>query len=276
MLRYLGRLEEGVDFPLQLYRYPFSPRRIRTCDDITEWFGHVPGIDAISVTWIHGDAMKLFVHRLWSMVLARSVLNDSEQAHYRESKRPPVALANWLLGRVAAKEAVRARLAGDLCLADIGIERGPEGRPGAVVSGQAIPVISFSHAAFAAVGAAADADVVRGIGIDVEPARPVGPEVIEDGFHPAETELIRSAGDEAWFLRAWTAKEAAGKACGVGMPGGPRNLRVRAIDPATGHIEIEFHGAAKRAVEALFEGEPVLTAYSIIRDGHIMSLCPLR
>jgi len=278
VLRYLGRVEEGVDFPLLLYRYAFSPRENRAGEDITDWFSNVPEIDACRIGWVAGDSMKLFVHRLWSTVLARTVLNRAEQERFADSRLPPVARTGWLLGRIASKEVVRLLLGADLCLADIEIRKDAGGKPSAITAGHGSPAISFSHALFAAVAVAADSDRFRGVGIDLEPLQPLSSDVIEDSFHPSERDQIEAVGGNPneWYLRGWTAKEAAGKACGTGVVGGPLGIRIDAIDTASGQIDITLCGAMQRATEGLLEEGQSLRAFTVCRDDHVLSLCLLK
>ncbi|MCX7013498.1 MAG: 4'-phosphopantetheinyl transferase superfamily protein, partial [Candidatus Sumerlaeota bacterium] len=69
-----------------------------------------------------------------------------------------------------------------------------------------------------------------------------------------------------WIARFWCAKEAAGKALGIGLPGGPRDAEILDADPATGVVRVRLHGML--AAQLPPGAEPILPARTL-RDGDI-------
>jgi phosphopantetheinyl transferase len=141
-----------------------------------------------------------------------------------------------LLGRIAAKDAVRAWLSehgsGPLFPAEIVIGNDAAGRPYATGAGSEDLSLSLAHAgglAAALVGPAG-----TGVGIDLE--------LVEDA--PAESALLTAVERDLldtvappghperarWVTRFWTAKEAVAKAGGTGLGGRPARFVVTSVD----------------------------------------------
>ena len=175
----------------------------------------------------------------------RSYLSAVERADY-ESK-PPRVRGQWLLGRVAAKDAARRALwdggagTGPVYPAEIHVRNHPNGRPYVEgMHGTALPPYELSIAHSGEVGVA----LVRpggagaaGVGIDVEQVVTRDRAAYDAAFTTTESELLRAlvAADQAassaeaeslWFARFWTAKEAAAKAEGTGLDGAPKTFVV--------------------------------------------------
>lgn len=185
-------------------------------------------------------------------LLARHFLHLDEMADFRAKAEHPRRQQHWLLGRIAAKDAARAWLAGRdgvpemrhpaTLVVDSAASGQPTLRP--VAAAGAMPNISIAHCEGRAVAIAAD----MAIGIDIEPIA-----VHEAGFvnsfcSPLEIGLLESVagGDEAllgeWITRLWCAKEAAGKCLGTGVAGLPRRCEAVVIDAVAGRIEIQAPG----------------------------------
>jgi phosphopantetheinyl transferase len=164
----------------------------------------------------------------------RQYLTPAERADH--DARNPRAARRWLLGRIAAKDAVRSWLwdhgHGPLFPAQIVIGNDAAGRPYATGAGSEQLALSIAHAgglAAAFVGPAGSA-----VGIDLE--------LIEDA--PAEAALLTAAERElldtvapaghpdraSWVTRFWTAKEAVAKAGGTGLAGRPARFVVTSVD----------------------------------------------
>jgi len=164
----------------------------------------------------------------------RQYLTTAERADH--DGRNPRAARRWLLGRIAAKDALRSALwdrgAGPIFPAEVTIGNDPTGRPFAVGAGAEDLAVSVAHSgplAAAMVGPAGTA-----VGIDLE--------LVEDA--PAESALLTPAerglldriapggGAEraGWVTRFWTAKEAVAKAGGTGLGGRPARFVVTATD----------------------------------------------
>src|SRR5262249_14371980 len=108
-----------------------------------------------------------------------------------------------------------------------------------------------------------------------------------DAFDEAERATIETAARvqaeagsaDTWYLSAWGAKEALGKALGRGVLGGPRSIAVTAIDPAPGRITLELRGAMARAFPGFAPAPGRVTtfeAHTRVYAGNILVLCLLQ
>lgn len=132
---------------------------------------------------------------------------------------------------------------------------------------------SISHSGGAAVAVTASPGLA--VGIDLEPRARGGPALRDPAlaFGPDEAEAVARLGP----LRAWCAKEAAGKALGTGLTGAPLRLRLKITasgDPAVlaGAAELPIRfvahdrydialcvveaAVARRAADAMLTGVP--------------------
>lgn len=172
-------------------------------------------------------------------LIMRTHLGAEERAAY--AARPPRARRQWLLGRIAAKDAVRHRLwqngSGAVFPAEIGIGNDAEGRPYATgVHGRRLPPLqlSLAHRADAAVALVREQrEQSVGVGIDIEVVSERAESIRRIALDARERALLAevceaTAESEAvWFTRFWAAKEAAAKAEGTGLRGSPRQFAVR-------------------------------------------------
>lgn len=192
---------------------------------------------------------------IWRRVLAHLTLSRQERAHWYALPETGPRRTEWLLGRIAAKDAVRqwAEERHGLRLAPADIEILPDSlnRPlvhcAALASGIA-PVVSITHTGTAVVAAAADpADK---IGIDLGDRADVrSPESLKLGFNERELALLarETTGDQhLGILRFWCAKEAASKARGTGLGGEPRNWLVDDYLPESGLLTVRYGGVSYR------------------------------
>jgi phosphopantetheinyl transferase len=173
---------------------------------------------------------------LWLGVLAHCVLAGQERTEWgRLAGAPARRRADWLAGRIAAKEAVRDLLAaagdGDWADCDIRIGATPDGRPVVTTPwplGGAPPSISIAHSDGVAVAVAVPADA-GGVGVDVQPVRPLPDETERLAFSDGERRALAALDGRERPVRAtqlWCAKEAAAKAVGSGLPLPPSDVRV--------------------------------------------------
>jgi phosphopantetheinyl transferase len=158
----------------------------------------------------------------------------------------PAVRPTWLLGRVAAKDAVRWWLADRgrrIEPADVALANEESGRP--VIDHGASPAahvwagvdlrISIAHLCGTGV-----AIVTRGddVGIDVEETAPRPGSFARVAFSARErAERAAAVGshtsmdEPTWMAAAWTAKEAVGKADGTGLQGRPTRFVTRLVGP---------------------------------------------
>ncbi|MFF4839197.1 type I polyketide synthase [Streptomyces collinus] len=187
------------------------------------------------------------VHERWPDLASRELimrnsLGGPERARYAE--RPPRGRRQWLLGRIAVKDAVRQWLwrhgEGPVFPAEIQVGNDELGRPYATgAHGRALPPldVSLAHRAEAGVAIVRPRTPHPGPGIDIEEVTARDPATLATALGPDELRLLRgrSADDpeaEAlWFTRFWAAKEAVAKAEGVGFGGRPRDFTVLETAP---------------------------------------------
>ncbi|MEC3975505.1 beta-ketoacyl synthase N-terminal-like domain-containing protein [Amycolatopsis sp. H20-H5] len=179
------------------------------------------------------------VHEQWPdlatrELIMRNYLAGPERDVY--GARPPRGRRQWLLGRIAAKDAVRqflwARGEPEMFPAELRIGNDDAGRPLATGAyGRELPPLTISVAHRAEIGVA----IARfGLcGIDVEEVAPRTESTVDAAFGTAERALFEAQdGDpELWFARFWTAKEAVAKLRGTGLLGEPRDFEVVTAAP---------------------------------------------
>jgi phosphopantetheinyl transferase len=218
-------------------------------------------------------------HGIWLKALAYLVLGEEERGLWRGLHQAvPKRRQEWLLGRCAAKDAVRLLLQGKfglpLCPADIAIIPDQFGRP--CVEGDwtarlgVTPVVSISHTAGMAVALAA-----------LGPDQMVGIDVESFGHRPGEFERLAFREDEQrwlaslskplreeWSLRLWCAKEAVAKALGKGLSHGLHTIRITNAETDTGLVQLELAGGLLEDYRE-FEGKSMI-AYTL-RDRDLIS-----
>lgn len=217
------------------------------------------------------DAFLLAHGRIWMRVLAHLVLSRRERTIWHELPGSDHRRADWLRGRAAAKDAVRALLRRhgvEAFPADVEILPGPHGAPvvhAAWPGAGAPPVVSITHSGEVAIGAAAD-PVYAGVGVDVEAPRALPEGFAEMTLAPDERHLD-SDGD-ARLLALWCVKESAAKATGHGLAGDPHRVRVRRFDAATGRADVDVGAltgdGATLSAQAARAGE--LTIATAVRE----------
>ena len=161
--------------------------------------------------------------RIWERALAHLVLGARERREWRSMSELPERQHNWLAGRVAAKDAIRAavqQLAGaPLFPADIEILNDADGMPYAqfLVDDEALPELrlSLAHSHGVAAAVVAAANDVAGIGIDAESLRDQKVGFAESAFSPEERALFESLPEMSRpkaMIQAWCVQEAVAKA----------------------------------------------------------------
>jgi acyl transferase domain-containing protein/phosphopantetheinyl transferase len=250
--------------------------------DISTLFGDAVGHEMCTICEALLEGPETSADR--TRILADAILDAEERQAFGRLKLPADPALSWLLGRAAAKDAVRRHLALEVAPTAIGISSDAQGRPGVRVPEGRAPVVSLAHKEQAAVAAAAAPDRFAGIGIDLEPLTALDAGVKADGFTDEERTRIeaaaRQSGEPAdhWYLAAWCAKEAVGKALGRGVVGGPRSVEVTGLEPATGRLSLALRGALAVAFPAYADqpGREVrIPAVRRVHQGRMLALCLL-
>lgn len=234
--RVTGWWDKRFDLPDRFFRARLDPAHAM----ISRAFEHgVPGGVRVALADDLGDDLLGGSGGIWMGVLAGMVLGARERPVW-DAVRKSAATArqmDWLRGRVAAKDAVRLLRGGSVPAADVVIEQpDPDAAPRVALVGaasSASPWLSISHAGGTGAAAAADPAQYAGVGIDIETVAPRGESFLSAAFTPDECAIIDAAGStdrDLLVTRMWCAKEAAAKACGVGVEE-MRNRFVVAPDP---------------------------------------------
>ncbi|MFF4365008.1 acyltransferase domain-containing protein [Streptomyces sp. NPDC001594] len=171
-------------------------------------------------------------------LVMRRYLGAAEREAY--GRLSPRARAPWLLGRIAAKDALRQVLwdggAGPVFPVEVPVGNDSAGRPlalGPLTRGLGLTIAHKDRVAVALAGPG------PAPGIDVEAVTADPDALVRIALGPGELPLAealaaaRGTGLPAALTALWCAKEAAAKAEGRGLGGRPRDWRVRA-DPDGG------------------------------------------
>ncbi len=178
------------------------------------------------------EGFMLVADRNWSAAtrdwLARRYLSAEERAELETV--PLRGRSEWLIGRIAAKDAVRRILLDrgeGVFPIEVTVRSDPSGRP--VVCGMFAEDlrVSIAHKNKTAVAVAA---VGHDPGIDLEPVEPRSDSFVHMAFTEAELALLPAGDRDEWLTRLWCAKEAVGKSRGTGLGGAPRALALEKIE----------------------------------------------
>ncbi|MEU5075609.1 beta-ketoacyl synthase N-terminal-like domain-containing protein [Streptomyces asoensis] len=182
-------------------------------------------------------------------LIMRNSLGGPERSQYAE--HAPRGRRQWLLGRIAVKDAVRQWLwdqgEGPVFPAELRVGNDDRGRPYVTgVHGRELPPldVSLAHCAEAGVAIARPRGPGPGPGIDIEEVTDRAPEALAAALGEAELRLLHRLSAEGgdpvalWFTRFWAAKEAVAKAEGTGFGGRPRDFTVLDASPAGDRLTV--------------------------------------
>ncbi|MCF6153685.1 MAG: acyltransferase domain-containing protein [Candidatus Brocadia sp.] len=189
--------------------------------------------------------------------LIPGILSHRELEVWLRLSGPEKRRKEWLLGRLAAKDAVRLFLKDQYQLkanpADIEITTDRHGRP--LAGGELIGrldcrlTISITHSERSAAAVAGKRGNHLGVGVDMEPVGQNHEGLERIALSSKEQTLLSAvpvSKREQWLLRLWCAKEAVAKALGRGMTGNPLNLFVQKIDAESGEVSLALSGELAR------------------------------
>jgi phosphopantetheinyl transferase len=175
-------------------------------------------------------------------LVMRRYLASVERRQY--DSESPRGRHRWLLGRMAAKDAVRQWLwdggAGPLYPAEFVVENETTGQPFVRTLPEGVG-ISIAHAGELAVAFVGPG----GVGIDVEVVEDRGAQFEAMACTDGERALLDACGGShsEWLTRFWTAKEAVAKAIGTGLGGRPHRFEVDAADGPFLAVTAHDHGS---------------------------------
>jgi malonyl CoA-acyl carrier protein transacylase len=209
----------------------------------------LPGDPETSVVWL--EPPSDMGRPVWRDVLEQTQLGPAERAEHLARGGPEEERSRRLWARIAAKEAARRLWRAEgrrpTYPADLAVVTDADGRgrprlirvddPG----DWTLPAIAISDADGVAVATAArDPRTLSGIAVAVIAARPSGLETI---FTPGERAILaRWSGPDSpeWVARFSCAKEAAARAAGTGLDGGPHATEVVRADEVTGVLHVSL------------------------------------
>jgi acyl transferase domain-containing protein/4'-phosphopantetheinyl transferase EntD len=255
LLRILGWEVKRYDLPERFYSFRLSP---------AEAFASVPWPEPLQslspqerfeccrvefpADFLEADAA------IWRECLAHLVLSRQERNAWQDIGKSEQRRTEWLLGRLAAKDAIRLlvkkRCGTRLYPADIEILAANNGQPMVRVNcSRNIPstlLVSIAHSDGTAAAIATDEPTCCGVGIDIEHQVERGEGLKIAGFTRGELALLSSldpALKSEWLLRVWCAKESVAKALQWGMSAGPNALVAQEIDLQTGAVKLAVSDA---------------------------------
>ncbi|MGH3852759.1 MAG: beta-ketoacyl synthase N-terminal-like domain-containing protein [Pseudonocardiaceae bacterium] len=169
-------------------------------------------------------------------LIMRRYLNATERAEYQ--RRSPRAAKQWLLGRIAVKDAVRQWLwdagAGPVFPIEITVSNDASGQPRVAGPFTQAPEVSLAHTGSLAVALVGHPGHPPGVGIDIERITDRDNHTLTAILTTAERGLLdavcSSATRPSWVTRFWAAKEAVAKAAGTGLGGRPHQFAVEQVD----------------------------------------------
>ncbi|MFI6460305.1 beta-ketoacyl synthase N-terminal-like domain-containing protein [Streptomyces sp. NPDC050538] len=194
-------------------------------------------------------------------LIMRNSLSSVERSQYEE--HPPRGRRQWLLGRIAVKDAVRQWLwghgEGPVYPAEIRVHNDESGRPYVTgLHGRTLPPldVSLAHRAEAAVAIVRPHAPGPGPGIDIEEVVERPPATLTTALGEEELALLQAQlaatgeSEALWFARFWAAKEAVAKAEGTGFRGRPRDFAVFQVAPGS---KLLVSGRLERAYTVHYE-----------------------
>jgi acyl transferase domain-containing protein/phosphopantetheinyl transferase len=179
-------------------------------------------------------------------LIMRRYLDAGERAEYE--RHTPRAARQWLLGRIAVKDAVRQWLwdagAGPIFPIEITVSNDPSGRPRVTGPFNEPPEVSVAHTGSVAAALVGTPGDPCGVGIDIEGIENRDDRAIAEILTESERHLLgtlcadQDSADQglsnqarhSWVTRFWAAKEAVAKATGTGLAGCPHRFTVECID----------------------------------------------
>ena len=177
----------------------------------------------------------------WIKAWARLICSRQERREFYSLGGQEQQQIERLLGRIAAKDAVRSlfhRLHGvAVHPADIDIVMDDNGRPEPRGYWRQeigyTPALAISNCGQLAIAIASRCASHQRLGVDLQQIESRTPEFEGVAFTPQERSLLDSIEASArleWLTRFWCAKEAIGKALGCGLRHGPQSVIIKAFE----------------------------------------------
>jgi phosphopantetheinyl transferase len=206
-------------------------------------------------------------------LIMRRYLSAAERAEYH--RRTPRAAQQWLLGRIAVKDAVRQWLwdagAGPVFPIEITVTNDASGRPRVAGPFTEPPEVSLAHAGSLGAALVGDPGCAAGVGIDIEQITDRDDGTVGAILTAAERDLLDTLcpseqNRPSWVTRFWAAKEAVAKAAGTGLAGRPHEFVVERVDGDRLQVATKY-ASPSRWVQTAVSGEPEPYAVALSLPG---------
>lgn len=233
LMRLEGWEDRTFEVPERFYQFRLDPPRRFLGEP---WMDGLlpPGLHARRVAPFEGDLLESG-GGIWGRGLAHMVLGPAERAQFYALPATGLRRYEWLMGRIAAKEAARdwfqTKFNLSLASADIEIVQDERGAPGlrCVAAGAVVmPCVSISHSRMWAAAVVAEPGLA--VGVDYQRLDHLrADDLIQGGFGAGEQKIFETlAAEERGLVAAalWCAKEAAAKAAGLGLQGRPLDWQI--------------------------------------------------
>ncbi|MGH3770088.1 MAG: 4'-phosphopantetheinyl transferase superfamily protein, partial [Pseudonocardiaceae bacterium] len=170
-------------------------------------------------------------------LIMRCYLSAAERADYQ--RRTPRAARQWLLGRIAVKDAVRQWLwdagAGPVFPIEVTVSNDASGRPRVAGPFEEAPEVSLAHTGSLAAALVGHPGTRPGVGIDIERIVDRDDRTVAAILTDAERDLLDALcpsgpSRPGWVTRFWAAKEAVAKAAGTGLGGRPHRFAIQRVE----------------------------------------------
>lgn len=247
--RITGWWDKRFDLPDRFFRLRRAPAEALLGRPWAEPLAALRSSDGLSCVVIDDLPFEFLESsgEIWLRCLAGLVLSRSERLEWAGLSGASHRRSEWLLGRAAAKDAVRDLLGrhGGLQLspADIEISAGANGMPSVAQAWRPewgpAPHISIAHKGHVALAVAGRGERCAGVGVDIERVTPRPESFLETAFAPSERAIIARTADGSQSevaTRIWCAKEALGKALGRGLPEILGMIVARDYEPGSGRV----------------------------------------
>ncbi len=250
-MRLEGWEDKRFDLPANMYQFLLSPLKVVPS---MKWDAPVkPFPDNQSLYCCRTGRFSSGDEEFWMQVFSHLILNHNERKKFRNLGKSGKRKTQWLMGRLAAKDAIRGLLKKHYDIeagpADIEIGTDGYGRPvpaGACIDKTgAVPALSLAHTNEMAAAIVCNSRAGNRVGFDIEQIRPLDESFIKTAFTSQERSLLDSfkESEQPYLaLRFWCAKEALAKALGRGLTEGPHSLSVQGYDAATGTVKVTLRG----------------------------------
>lgn len=183
---------------------------------------------------------------IWKRVLAHLMLNQAERDFWYNLPEKGNRRTNWLLGRIAAKDAIRQwcyqNYQLSLAPVDMEILADSQGKPqvnSPELAGMGIlPEVSISYSQGYVIAAVVPPD--SKIGVDLQRFESIpNDESLKIALTPQELALLPNQNPQS-LMTLWAAKEAASKAYGTGLQGEPKKWCITNYLPSQQRVTVAY------------------------------------